>query len=260
MNPFFDFPASLARFVKGTLARAADVNARFDEVSTGFDGVKTELDLKAPIASPTFTGTVTVPNPPSLGDDSTKAATTAWVQDIVGSNSTLLPTQTGKNTTLRTNGTVASWGYLDHIHVSEVLASGTSGGSCGAAATQIRALNTVVENTVTGASLASNKVTLPAGTYKVRAHAAGYTCNGQRLTLYNVTAGAAILAGPSSHASVAGFAQLPAMVSGVFTLSVSSEVRLDHYTGVARATSGLGVPVSDGSPEIYADLELWRTA
>ena len=46
------------------------------------DGLQDALDLKAPLASPTFTGTVTVPTP-DLSDDSTKAATTAFVQDKI---------------------------------------------------------------------------------------------------------------------------------------------------------------------------------
>jgi hypothetical protein len=42
---------------------------------------KDYVDLKAPIASPTFTGTPTAPTPPTT-DDSTRLATTAWVNDI----------------------------------------------------------------------------------------------------------------------------------------------------------------------------------
>lgn len=40
------------------------------------------LDLKAPLASPTFTGVVTIPTP-TAGDNSTKAASTAFVQAVV---------------------------------------------------------------------------------------------------------------------------------------------------------------------------------
>ena len=43
---------------------------------------QTALDLKSPLASPTFTGTVTIPTP-ILSDDSTKAATTAYVTDKI---------------------------------------------------------------------------------------------------------------------------------------------------------------------------------
>lgn len=59
--------------------------------------IKTALGLSgvyAPIASPTFTGTVTVPNP-TAGDDSTKASSTHYVQ---GELATLHSTITGETT------------------------------------------------------------------------------------------------------------------------------------------------------------------
>lgn len=82
-NRYFDYPASLSRFVKNTLARAGDINARLDEVSGGFDDVQTEMDAKAPLASPALTGTPTAPNAASVATDTTQIATTAWVQDVV---------------------------------------------------------------------------------------------------------------------------------------------------------------------------------
>lgn len=94
-NPFFDFTVSPYRFVALTLVRSRAVNDRLDEVSVGFDGVKTQIDLKAPLASPTFTGvatfngtatfnsTVTVPNTAVLTDNSNQAATRAFVQSVV---------------------------------------------------------------------------------------------------------------------------------------------------------------------------------
>lgn len=258
-NPYFDWPVSVTRFAPRTKARAEDVNAALDLASLGFDGVYAQLLLKAPIASPAFTGTPTVPTP-ALTNNSTQAVNSAWVHSLFGSLVAGLPLQTGKNTTLRTNGTSASWAYLDHVHVREVQASGVEGGACGATTTHIRTLNTVVENTVIGASLASDKVTLPAGTYKVHARAPAYSCNGHRLTLYDVTGAAALLVGPNAEASAAGFAQTHAFVSGVFTITVTSEVRLDHYTEVARATNGLGKAIVSGAAEVYTEMELWRTA
>ena len=46
--------------------------------------IRSALDLKAPLASPAFTGTPTAPTP-TAGDNSTKVATTAFVQTAVGS-------------------------------------------------------------------------------------------------------------------------------------------------------------------------------
>lgn len=118
MNIFFDWTASASRFAPFTLARAEDINTSLDLVSYGFDLVTASLALKAPSASPTFSGTVTMsgaasvllPSPGAVGENSTKAATTAWVQSLVGSLSVGLPSQTGNSgKVLGTDGTSAAW-------------------------------------------------------------------------------------------------------------------------------------------------------
>jgi len=65
-----------AKIVKGT------------EIDTEFNNIATAVATKADLASPTFTGTPTLPSgtiavTQSTSDDSTKIATTAFVQDIV---------------------------------------------------------------------------------------------------------------------------------------------------------------------------------
>lgn len=50
-------------------------------------GVYSKLAEKAPLASPAFTGTPTTPTP-TLSDDSTKMANTAWVRDVMTAENT----------------------------------------------------------------------------------------------------------------------------------------------------------------------------
>lgn len=116
-NDFFDFRVSPYRFVPLTLVRSSGVNARLDEVTDGFDGVKAQLALKAWVNNPVFTGaadftactSVTVPDL-AITDNTNKAATTEFVQQVVGASESLLPLQTGfTNKVLKTNGTFAYW-------------------------------------------------------------------------------------------------------------------------------------------------------
>lgn len=58
------------------------------EINTEFDNIATAIATKADLASPTFTGTPSLPTgttgvTQSFGDDSTKLATTAFVQDAL---------------------------------------------------------------------------------------------------------------------------------------------------------------------------------
>lgn len=63
-NPYFTNTTTLVPLAK---ARAGDVEAKFSLVEDGFDGVKTDMDAKAPAAGPTFTGTVVLPSTTSIG-------------------------------------------------------------------------------------------------------------------------------------------------------------------------------------------------
>lgn len=54
------------------------------EIDTEFNNIATSIATKAPLNSPTFIGTPAAPTP-SFGDDTTKLATTAFVQDALQS-------------------------------------------------------------------------------------------------------------------------------------------------------------------------------
>lgn len=105
-NPYFTNSLDL---LPNTRARAGDVESNLTAVEVGFDGVKTDMDnkapltlvadvaLKAPIASPTFTGDPKAPTP-TAGDNDTSIATTAFVQQAITVAAAInLPTVTGND-------------------------------------------------------------------------------------------------------------------------------------------------------------------
>ena len=71
--------------------------------------IQTQFGTKSPIASPTFTGTASAP-PPSANDNSTKIATTEYVQGELGAYNSDTVTLTGKS------GAISMWtndsGYI----------------------------------------------------------------------------------------------------------------------------------------------------
>lgn len=111
-----------------------------------------------------------------------------------------------------------------------------------------RNLNTVVANTIPGATLASDKVTLPAGTYQVyaRAPSANYDTN-NRIRIYNFTTSTYIVDG-SSNVGNGG-----ATLMGIFTLAATNAVELRHRTGI---TGGMGTPNNYSLPEIYSEISI----
>jgi hypothetical protein len=112
-----------AKIVKGT------------EIDTEFNNIATAVATKADLASPTFTGTPTLPTgtiavTQSTSDDSTKIATTAFVQDIADAiKSALYPVGSiYTNATSSTNpGTLLGFGTWTAFGAGRVMVGFDSG-------------------------------------------------------------------------------------------------------------------------------------
>lgn len=145
---------------------------------------------------------------------------------------------------------------IGYMLVRDEKASGTNGGSS-VVGIQTRTLNTTSSNTISGASLSGNQVTLPAGTYRVTGSAPAFS-NSSKSFLYNVTDAANQLIGWSVNGisgSASDQAESRSFVRGRFTITGPKVFELRHYISEAIATIGLGAPTSQGT-EVYAELEI----
>lgn len=121
-----------------------------------------------------------------------------------------------------------------------------------------RVLNTVVANTIVGASVASGVVTLPAGTYRVEAEAMARQAGSHRVRLYNLTAAAAIITGLTGDSNTGSGSNATCSSSRLvyrFTLAVESAIRLEHRNGGAVVESRLGDD-SNIAPDNHIDAML----
>jgi hypothetical protein len=144
----------------------------------------------------------------------------------------------------------------DFLHVQEQLSDGTNAGGFANAAWRTRSLNTVVVNNISGASLSSEQVTLPAGDYYVEASAPAYAVNRHRTKLQNITAGATLLLGTTEYTQAN--VQNRSFVFGEFTLGSSSAIELQHRCSVTVTINGLGVQSGFGDIEIYSEFKVWK--
>lgn len=137
--------------------------------------------------------------------------------------------------------------------VQDVRSSGVDGGTNTTGSWAARVLNTVVASGVAG-SLASNQVTLPAGSYKVKAECQFFNVGGAKLrlrdTTNNVTLNSSNTADFSSS-SIVGFLS----IDGQFTLAGTAVLELQYNTTAAKTGNGLGKSAGiTGESERYTNL------
>ena len=144
------------------------------------------------------------------------------------------------------------------LHIQDQKAQGTHGGTFTSGAWRTRDLNTVLTNTITGASLEDNQITLPAGKCYVEASSMANQIITHQLMLYNVTATTNLLVGMLQRTPDSverGIA--PSTLWGVFDLSEESEIELRHICHQTKADSGLGM-AGNYTTEVYSDIRIWR--
>jgi hypothetical protein len=135
------------------------------------------------------------------------------------------------------------------LHVADIRSSGAAAPGVSAGVTT-RTLNTVVRNTIGGvAALASNQVTLPAGTYRVSGSAIVYAAGATQAYLYNVTTSSTILAGTSEYSNGS---TTHSDIMREIVLAAQSVIELRHWA--LSSTGNFGYPTGSGVGEVYAHL------
>lgn len=150
----------------------------------------------------------------------------------------------------------AGAGTSSHAILRDEKSTGTNGGSCSAATWNNRNLNIEVSDVDNIVSIASNQFTPISGDYIINIWAQCFEGLLHRLRLYNVTGAASVEEGIGSRTPAAASVSTMVHLVCAFTANGTDTYRIDHYTSTAQATNGLGIAVSDGSPEVYMEILL----
>ena len=187
--------------------------------------------------------------------------------DIIFANGTDSMTRLAKGADgeyLKLASGVPSWGSANGafesqlLHVEERRATNTNAGTFNTGSDQTRVLTTVVTNEITSASLGSNQITLPAGTFICDASAPAYNVLKHRVQIYNVTGSAVLLSGSACFSHTADSDQDRSVVFGKFTLGGSTVIELQHRCGATVSGNGLGVLTNFAPHETYAIVKIWK--
>jgi hypothetical protein len=150
--------------------------------------------------------------------------------------------------------------FQDIAIFNESQASNTAGGTFTSGSYQKRVLNTTVVNNITGCSIASSVVTLPAGTFYIRGVAPAYNVNANKVRLQNTTAATTIRTGTVQRTASSDATGCNAVVETVVTFTVTTTIELQHRCETTINNQGYGVPCNFGDDEVYSSLYIARIA
>lgn len=144
------------------------------------------------------------------------------------------------------------------LHIRDEKANTTQGGTFTAGAFRTRDLNTVKTNTIAGASLASNQITLPAGTYFMQGYPTAFRTNGNISRIYNVTDSTEVALGQNNTSGDTFTSQSPSNVTCIVTITGTKVFELQHKCQTTAATIGFGIRAECGTTEIYSEILIWK--
>lgn len=147
------------------------------------------------------------------------------------------------------------------LHIQDQKTSGTLGGTFTAGAWQTRDLNTEVTNNITGASLSTNQITLPAGTYHLDAVCVAKQCNSNIARLFDTDNTLTLSSGLANRGATSVGTSILALLSGSFTLGAETVVELQHQCETTKTTDGFGDAAGlhfTVVHEIYSDIKIWK--
>ena len=165
---------------------------------------------------------------------------------------------------LRSDGLDTAFGTIPLLHVREEQPANTQSASgVTPAAWNTLVLNTTKTNEITSASLGSNQITLPAGTYEIEAYANWYApasagTAGLKTRLRNITDGTTALDGLNQSIVASGggavAVQCTASLRGRFTLAATKVLELQMYR-LGSASAALAL---NQGTEVYTDVQIKR--
>ena len=254
-----NFPTSLDSFtnpLSGDKLDSPSHSTQHADANDAIEGLETKIGIGASPAGSAIAGYAFVHS---------SGGTTAWSQ--VGYEGITSGTATsGQVLTAGTATGTAIWNVVSaltttqFLHIRDEKAATNQGGTFTNGAWRTRDLNTVKTNTITGASLSSNQITLPAGTYFIQGYPVSFRVEGNISRIYNITDSSQVSLGVNNHsggAAPAG-AQGTSTVSCIVTITGTKVFELQHYAQTTVSSVGFGIRNETGVGEVYSEILIWK--
>ena len=155
--------------------------------------------------------------------------------------------------------------FASYAIICDRKSNGTDGGSLVSGGWRVRDLNHEIADEDGIVSIASNRFTLQAGTYLIKANAPQYGRGYHALRLYNYTDSSTVADGQSNFANYNDNIYNSAFVWGRTTISSAKEFEILHRCSESSGGSSNGAGVGAGAGfvvnyEIYTVVEIYKEA
>ena len=148
---------------------------------------------------------------------------------------------------------------LPYIKCSNSQPQNTAGGTATNGSWQTYPLNTKDLDTANIATLSSNQIILPSGTYQFYSSIPFYTSGANQTRLYNVTASSILLNGSNNGTTLTGGIEPSSVIMGQFILSITSTISVQYQVTSSTSINGLGLQCNFGI-EVYGVVEFTKVA
>ena len=135
--------------------------------------------------------------------------------------------------------------------------SSAAGGTFTSGAWRTRDINTSQFNNISSASISSNQITLPAGTFMVVATAPFQRVDQNVLRFQNITDTTTPIEGQNAYTDAATAVAGLAYLSGIFTIAGSKTFELQHRCFTTRGGDGFGAS-NTITTDVYSVVSIWK--
>lgn len=151
-------------------------------------------------------------------------------------------------------------GIRDYILITDQKDQGVFGGTFTEDAWQTRDLNTEVSDAGGHASVASNQITLAAGTYEFKISAPAVRSYSHQALLYNISDSSVVAYGTSEYDDWSiGYTCTRSLIQGRFVIGSPKIFEVRHKGNQTYDDYGFGIP-GGMAVETYTVVEFWKTA